>query len=207
MGAWYGRGSNGWYRYSSDMQAVFIISGVIPETRVQGAMMTIIGRTDRFATQYELNPDSGGEWMFGRFCYWCGGRMIGEYDLGTSLRDVLFQLEETTKGVSDRISDRLYRALPIQDFRLLDTALFGAASLDDQEAVEHENWTKHNILPPVDVFDQWKAFVVEDATTSRVMFARDPYQEISIVALQRGEVADVLEETRRALIELYERTR
>lgn len=170
-------------------------------------MMPIIGKKDRFATQYELNPDSGGEWMFGRFCYWCGGRMIGDYDLGTSLRDALFQLEETTKGTSDRINERLYRTNPIQTFRLLDAALFGAVSLDDQEVAEHENWAKHSILPAVDVFDQWKAFVVEEATASRTIFARDPYQEVYTVDLGRSEVAEILEATRLALTELYQRAK
>jgi hypothetical protein len=33
--------------------------------------MPIVGEPSRFAVEYDLNSDYGGEWMFGRICYWC----------------------------------------------------------------------------------------------------------------------------------------
>jgi RHS repeat-associated protein len=43
-----------------------------------------ISDTSRFATQFELNLESGGEWLFGKFCYWISEHRVGRYDEGTS---------------------------------------------------------------------------------------------------------------------------
>jgi hypothetical protein len=45
----------------------------------------VVGEPARFAVEYDLNENHGGEWLFGRFCYWCGGQQIGDYALGTSV--------------------------------------------------------------------------------------------------------------------------
>lgn len=167
--------------------------------------MPTIGDTQRFAAQYELDANSGGAWMFGRFCYWCGGQPIGDLDLGTSLRDVLFQLEDLTKHTFDRTNPRLSRMRPVDAFRLLDAALFGNVVLNNQKAAEQEAWAKHNIIPPVDVFDHWKAFVVDDELVSKVLFASDPWSDVSAMELQPGEVDRVLRATCAALLEEHER--
>jgi len=169
--------------------------------------MPTIGDTTRFAARYELDTNSGGGWMFGRFCYWCGGQVIGDFELGTSLRDVLFQLEDITKGTFSRTNVRLSRMRPVDAFRLLDAALFGNVTLNNQKAAEQEEWAKHNIIPPVDIFDQWKAFAVDDEIVSRVLFAHDPFNDVRALDLQLGEVDRVIKATCAALLEEHERAK
>ena len=52
----------------------------------------IIGDPNRFAIALDLDEDYGGEWLFGRIGYIIGGVNVGDYDLGTSLRDVVLQM-------------------------------------------------------------------------------------------------------------------
>jgi len=168
--------------------------------------MPVIGNIDRFATQYELDSDPGGQWMFGKFCYWCAGQMIGDYELGTSLRDVLFQLENTNKRVTDRESKRLFRLKPLDAFRLLDAALYGYITLNNSDAAERENWARHNVIPPVDTFDRWKAFVVGDEITEKIIFSQTPFHDVHTFELRHNEVGKIIESTCSALDEIYQRT-
>jgi len=165
--------------------------------------MPVVGELSRFAVEYDLNENHGGEWMFGRFCYWIGGRQVGDYELGTSLRDVLFQLEQGVardKGL--RSSRRFSTKSAVDVFRLLRAALFGAADLNNAGVAEEEQWARHNIVPPVDVFDSWMVFLVEDEEIARLVFAHDPYLDVTELPLKPGEVDAVLD---LALSDIYER--
>jgi hypothetical protein len=57
----------------------------------------------------------------------------------------------------------------------------------------------------VDVFDHWKGFLVDGEQTARLIFAYDPYQDVSELALEPGEVDAVLNVARKALDEVHER--
>ena len=167
--------------------------------------MPVVGQPSRFAVEYDLNENHGGAWMFGRFCYWIGGRQVGEYDLGTSLRDVLFQLELAVARNKGLRSSRRFNARSAVDvFRLLHAALFGAADLNNAEVAVEEQWARHDIVPPVDVFDSWKCFLVEDEQTSRLFFARQPYLEVTEIELTPGEVDAVLKQAVKALDNIHE---
>jgi Immunity protein 42 len=169
--------------------------------------MPLLGEPLRFAVEYDLKENHGGDWMFGRFCYWCEGRRIGDYELGTSLRDVLFQLEQLPRDRHLRVGQRLNSKSAIDVFRLLNAALFGTADLNNARVAEQEQWARHNILPPVDVFDSWKGFLLEDQQTARFIFAHDPYLDVNEFLLKPGEVYSVLDAALNALSELYERVR
>jgi hypothetical protein len=169
--------------------------------------MPLFGDPLRFAVEYDLNENHGEDWMFGRFCYWCGGRRVGDYELGTSLRDVLFQLEPLPRDRHLRVGQRFY-SMPASDvFRLLDAALFGTAELNNARVAEEEQWAQYNILPPVDIFDSWKGFLLEDQQTARLIFAHDPYLDINELSLKPGEVDSVLDSALNALSEIYEQAR
>lgn len=167
--------------------------------------MTIVGELSRFAVEYDLNENYGGEWMFGRFCYWCGGQRVGDYELGTSLRDVLFQLDQLARNEHHRANRRFSTMTATAMFRLLDAALFGAVALSNASFAEAEQWARHNIFPPLDVFDRWKGFLVEDEQTARFIFARDPYLDVRELSLKPGEVDEVLDKVRNALSDIHER--
>jgi hypothetical protein len=166
--------------------------------------MPLVGEPSRFAVEYDLNTDHGSEWMFGRFCYWCGGRLVGDYELGTSLRDVLFQLDQFARDRRRRASRRFSTMPAIAVFRLIDGALFGRADLNNARAAEEEQWARHSIFPSVDVFDSWKGFLVEDEQTARLIFAHNPYLDVTELRLKAGEVDTVLDGVRNALTEIYE---
>jgi Immunity protein 42 len=162
-------------------------------------MMPVVGDPSRFAVEYALNENHRGAWMFGRFCYWCAGRRAGDYELGTSLRDVLFRLDELARDESAR-GNRRFSVIPASEvFRLLDGALFGASDLNNATMAEEEQWARHIIFPPVDIFDRWKGFLVEEQQIARLIFATDPYEEVSELLLEPGEVDSVLNAARKAL--------
>ena len=53
----------------------------------------LFGDKKKFGIQVELDFQYGGEWLYGKFCYWINNEMIGDFDMGSSLRDVLFQMK------------------------------------------------------------------------------------------------------------------
>lgn len=166
--------------------------------------MSIVGEPSQFAVEYDLNENHGGEWMFGRFCYWCDGLRVGDYESGTSLRDVLFQLDQLAQNKHLRISQRFDTMSTMAVFRLLDAALFGAAELNNAGLAEEEQWARHNIFPPVDVFDRWKGFLIEGEQSARLIFAYEPYLNVRELSLKPGDVDAVLDEVRNALSDIYE---
>lgn len=167
--------------------------------------MPVVGDRSRFAVEYDLDEQHGGEWMFGRFCYWCGGQRVGDYGLGASLRDILFQLETLLRNKQLRASRRFDGMSAMAAFRLIDVALFGAIECDADRLAEEEQWARHNIFPPVDVFDRWKGFLVEDRHGARLMFACEPYVDVRELVLESGEVDAVLDVVRNALGAIHER--
>lgn len=166
--------------------------------------MPIVGEPSRFAIEYDLDENHGGEWMLGRFCYWCDDRRVGDYELGTSLRDVLFQLDQLARNKRLRVNRRFGAMSAMTVFRLLDAALFGAVDLNNAKLAEEEQWARHNIFPTVDVFDHWKGFLVEDEQTARLIFAHDPYLDVRELSLKPGDVDAVLDVVREALSGIHE---
>lgn len=166
--------------------------------------MPTVGDRNAFAVEYELSTDHGGVWMFGKFGYWCGGMEVGDFDAGTSLRDVLFQLEEMRRDVGQRRNDRLLGMAPDQMARLLNAGLFGSRDLAPVELAGEEQWARHNIAPEVDIFDCWRVFLVEGLTTGRLVFGRFPFEKILSVEVRTGEVDRVLEAARLSLQLTYE---
>lgn len=167
--------------------------------------MPIFGESSKFAVEYELDADPGGEWMFGRICYWLCGCRVGKFDLGTSLRDVLFQLDGMARNKGRRMNRRFCAMSAISAFQLLNGTLFGRVDVGTTHVAEEEEWARHLVFPPVDVFDEWKGFLVGDEQTERLIFACDPYFDIMELRLRAGEVDSVLDLVRDALTSIYDR--
>lgn len=113
-----------------------------------------------FAIQLELNSDPGGAWLFGRFCYWINGKQVGNYDLGTSLRDVFFNLKWIVHDCGNRGGYRMCHWQPEEVFALLDRSLYGVEELAPDDWLP-ESPARFDIRPPVDIFDGWKVYLVE----------------------------------------------
>lgn len=168
-------------------------------------MTVIFGQRSTFATEYSLTDRHGGVWMFGYARYWCGGREIGNFSEQTSLRDLLFMLEGMKRDVGKRQNPRFWNMSATDMFRLVDGGLFGNPDIAPLTLSTDEQWARHNITPAVDVFDDWKVFIVENDSKARVVFSKHPFTAIESVELSAGEVDASLEATRIALGEIYER--
>lgn len=167
--------------------------------------MPVIGDPSRFAIEYELDENHGGVWMYGSFCYWCGGRRVGDYELGASLRDVLFQLEQLVKYYERlRANPRFVSMSASAVFHTLHTAFYGEIDDDAFELAAKEQWRRHKIIPNVDIFDDWKGYLVEDERAARLLLARAPYDEVTELALKPGEFDSVVDAALVALGKIHE---
>lgn len=168
--------------------------------------MRLIGKTSRFAVQYELDANYGGEWMYGKFCFFCNEQQIGDYELGTSLRDVLFQLDEVAK-FKRRANQRFDAMTAKEVFALVDAGLSGDLKVlaPDAGVVEEEQWRNLCLFPVVDVFDGWKGFLLRGEEIERLIFSVVPYLEVKEAKLDCGEIDGVIECVRKELNEIYER--
>lgn len=176
--------------------------------------MPIVGEPSRFAVEYVFDDDIYGAWMFGDICYWCAGLRVGDYGIGTSLRDVLFQLDGVAQYSHQRENPRFQGVAAAGLLQLLNWALysFGPETREHSSHVpnhapEDEQWLRHLIYPRVDIFDNWRVFLVENAQVARLVFSKYPYDEVGEVILKIGEVDSVLDEVRSVLNEVHERER
>jgi len=132
--------------------------------------MSLFGDKSLLAVEFELDKDHCGAWLFGRFCYWVAGQQVGNYPEGTSLRDVLFELEPIIRDAGKRQHEEFSLLPPSQVFRRLYAALYGPTeSPDDQRALE-ETWARFRINPEVDIFDGWLVFLVDGVSGERIMW-------------------------------------
>ena len=71
--------------------------------------MRTFGDVAIFAASYELEQNYDGAWLLGKFCYWIGGELVGDYELGTSLRDVLIVLRSVVRDNGNRENSSLFK--------------------------------------------------------------------------------------------------
>lgn len=130
----------------------------------------LIGKKETFAVEYELDSNHGGEWMFGKICYWINNVQVGDYELGTSLRDVLVAMAFLVPDCGNRDGVILCGLSPTEIFYKLTGAIYGnsentSAQLPDIPA-------RFDIGMQVDVFDQWKIFLVDCNESSIVVYKK-----------------------------------
>jgi len=86
---------------------------------------------------------------------------------------------------------------------MLDDGLFLGNNLSTEEVAVREEWWRHNVTPPLDVFSGWKIFLVESEASARLI-VQHPDRSVTERSLDVGEVDQILAETQMALTELYE---
>jgi hypothetical protein len=125
----------------------------------------IIGEKKSFAIEFEVDVNAGGAWLFGKFCYWVGGTMLGDYQLGTSLRDVLFLMTQLVGDCGNRFSTMCHMGAD-EVFNALNESLYG-----DREIVDLAG--RFDVLIPVDVFDEVKVFLLDcEGRDSRLLYSK-----------------------------------
>ncbi|WP_115514912.1 MULTISPECIES: Imm42 family immunity protein [Xanthomonas] len=112
----------------------------------------IFGEKINFAVEFELNENHGGAWMFGRFGYWINNSRVGDFESGTSLRDVFFQLNDIVK-ISDR-SFPIDKKRPSQIYEMIDSSIYRDSALIEAAA-------KYILAPQVDIFDDVKIYGID----------------------------------------------
>ncbi|MCO4859847.1 immunity 42 family protein [Herbaspirillum sp. WGmk3] len=162
------------------------------------------GDSTRFSITIELDPQYGACWLFGRIAYWISGEMVGSYDIGTSLRDVLFQMEPILADSGRRISQRLFLLEKEKIFFLVESALERS-----NEAIYA--YVPANVLParfdvriPVDTFDSWKIFLVDGEEEAKLMYRNIDSPYVKQIHLRSGEFDDVFAKAHAYLDQLYE---
>jgi hypothetical protein len=150
----------------------------------------LIGNRQTIAVQYELDESHGNAWMLGRICYWINGSQIGDYDLGTSLRDVLFQLKYLVSDSGNRQGNSLCSLSPEEAFHSLDGALYGKP--DKSIAALPDTPSRFDIGLQVDVFDHWKIFLIDCSSCSLVLYKRLDQANVSFASIPKGEFDTVI---------------
>jgi Immunity protein 42 len=135
-------------------------------------MMYTFGNTKEFAISYELDVNSCGSWLFGKFCYWIGGEIVGDYDVGTSLRDVLLLLRSIVIDNGNRENVNLFGLSHEELYMRLDSTLYGGGERSDyEELAEEECWARFKIFPSVDIFDDWKIYLIDSPPKARIVYS------------------------------------
>lgn len=159
------------------------------------------GQRESFAVSADIDADCGGEWLYGKFCYWIAGTAVGDYAVGTSLRDVLFQMKHVISDCGNRDGGKLCE-LPHQDiFDKLDTLLYGNAAVNPDDI---DSPARFNISIPVDVFDEWKIYLVECGDSARIIFKKNSDKNIKLHVLRKGEFDEAIKEAYRHLDSVYQ---
>jgi hypothetical protein len=172
-------------------------------------MGSLIGDRENFAVEFELltKPADANSWMFGKCCYWIANKMVGNYDLGTSLRDVLASLPWIVGDNGSRQSPELYQ-LPAQEICVILEGILNTGEIGPEDNRFIDAAAKFSIVPPVDIFNNVRVFCVANGPNARIMYR----QSVSPLMLPREKnlpienVESTLAEFYRALDILYEKT-
>ena len=163
------------------------------------------GDRKTFAVVFELDENHSGAWLYGKFCYWINGVQVGDYELGTSLRDVLLQMKWIVHDCGKRDGGILC-ALDAQEvFSRLDARLYGENEpvAPDQSQLPHTP-ARFEITIPVDVFDQWKAFLIECGNDARILFKSIDAAVVKVATIPIGIFDDAITKAFHCLDKLYE---
>ncbi|WP_339323102.1 immunity 42 family protein [Paenibacillus sp. FSL W8-0194] len=163
----------------------------------------VFGDRSLFAVEFELDQEYNGVWLFGKFCYWIRGKRIGDYELGTSLRDVLFSLDTLVQDNGNRTQVNLFELSRSDLFTRLDGELFGyEKTLYDEVAIK-ESWARFNVVLPVDIFDGCKVYLVENLEMSRMLFRNLNEVEVQEGNFEKGLFDEVISRAHQELAILY----
>ena len=150
-------------------------------------MRMLHGDKTRFAIEFELNEQPGGSWMFGRFCYWIGGEQVGDFDEGTSLRDVLFSMRYIIADAGKRTAPSLARCDKKVIFRVIQDSLNESGN-DITRLIPDELMPAcFDVCPHVDIFNAWHIYLVDTQNLSKVVYSADGGNNVETVELARGE--------------------
>lgn len=134
----------------------------------------IIGDKQRIAAQLELDIPPAGSLLFGRFCFWIGGQMVGRFEYGCILTDLWGQLTYPAGYCGQRQSSRFCSMRAPELYRVLDTVFYGCREIPkivdnvEQVAIE-EMWARFNISVKIETLDDWSLYLIDCDEFSRLL--------------------------------------
>lgn len=164
------------------------------------------GDKQSFAVELELDKDYGGAWLFGKICYWINGVQVGDYELGTSLRDVLSGMMWIVNDCGNRQGGALC-GLSSQDvFYVLDEALYGSEASGTANDLETaETPARFEIKIRLDVFNGWKVFLIECGDRATILFKSADDEDVKVCALPSGAFDEIIKEVYNYLDDFHKR--
>ncbi|MBB3457262.1 hypothetical protein FHT86_005580 [Rhizobium sp. BK313] len=162
------------------------------------------GDRTRFGITLELDANYGGPRLFGRFCYWMEGNVVGNYDDVTSLADLVVNMKYIIGDRGKRLCPALLDMPPAEAFRIISEALDGTSDEILQYVAEGFMPARFDICIPVDVFDCWRIFLVEGTREARLFFFNLDVSQLSTMTLAAGEADEVFGAAYSHLDNLYE---
>jgi hypothetical protein len=147
----------------------------------------LYGDKARFAIEFELNENPGVNWMFGRFRYWVGGERVGDFEEGTSLRDVLFSMRYIIGDAGKRTAPSLALCDEKEIFRVIQDSLDEGG--DDLRSLIPVNLVpaSFDVCPRVYIFNAWHIYLVDAHEFSKVVYSLDGGNKVETIELVPGE--------------------
>lgn len=180
----------------------------------------IIGNKETFAAQFELDDDYDGKWMLGKFCFYIQNEMVGYYDMGATLSDVMNCLNYVIQDKPLRYYPKLFSIdakiilkeiilecyddsrddAPLSDMRI---------TIADQcmdpffiYAVNNEKDTKIIFGQAYQVVNRVRS---TNKITDKYNFDEDPDNIISNIIISQKEFDTVIGETYLCLYDIYQK--
>ena len=166
------------------------------------------GNKEIFSIETELDENYGGAWLFGKICYWIKGVQVGDYDLGTSLRDTFHSLKWIVYDCGNRAGEGLCKLSPEEIFFILaDVPYENNGSIINSNFQIPDTLPRFDISIGVDVFDKWKIYLIECETEAKVIFKTIDQAEINIAVIPIGVFDSAVKNYYNYLDEIYEKER
>lgn len=143
------------------------------------------GNKADFAVELELDDDRGGHLLYGKFSYWIAGNRMGDYELGTSLYFIFVELMWIVHDCGKRNGERLCAADPQEVFYALDHSLY-CSDLPESDIPVPEEPARFKILPSVEVFFEFKAFLIECGDEAHIIYMRSGEAKVTVAKIGKG---------------------
>lgn len=132
----------------------------------------IFGDTSRFSVVVTIDEEHDGVWLNGKIAYVIDGMFVGDYEQGTSLRDVLLQMGWILSDSGRRRTERFVGESKENLIQKIRSCFFGCVDPAIDEVSINECWAKHNITIPVDVFDGCLVLQFDENCESRLIWSQ-----------------------------------
>jgi hypothetical protein len=176
-------------------------------SRLKLELPTTIGADREFAINVDLDEAFGDEWLFGKIGYVIGNTLVGDYNLGASLRDVLLQMHLIFSDAGKRETSRFVGKGSDDLFDTVWSTLYGDGRNGLEDVANEECWAKHDITIPIDVFDNVRVFQFDEGAVSRIIWkaiGENMDESVHEVVTPRGATEQVFQRLHALLESLVE---